>query len=112
MDAPVRLLKPDESHTTLVANPEALTLLEALEGPVSVLSIIGAQRGGKSSILNLFHSRQLSHGCNSPRHCFFLSVLRSAARFGIGHSMNACTHGLWMWIRAHPRNPVRVYMPV
>lgn len=83
VDEPIHLLRPTGDHRSLVADPAALRQLEAL-GPVSVLSVIGNQRGGKSTLMNLLHSRKLQG-------------------FQMGHYMDPQTHGLWMWSRPHPR---------
>lgn len=45
-----------------------------------------SQRGGKSTLLNLLHSRK-------------------TAGFGVGHMLSPETTGLWIWARPHPRNP-------
>lgn len=47
---------------------------------------VGTQRLGKSTILNMFHSRKCSG-------------------FGLGHSLDAQTTGLWIWLRRHPKDP-------
>ena len=53
MPAPQALLLPDAtSHTRLVLQPEALEALRNLEGPVAVISVVGAYRTGKSWLLN------------------------------------------------------------
>ena len=60
----------------LVPNPEALELLRDIGKPVSVLTICGPARGGKSYIL----SRILGH----------------PGAFKLGHSMSPQTYGVWM----------------
>ena len=87
MEAPLHLLKPDATHTALVCIPEALAALRAIEGPVVVCSLVGTQRQGKSSLLNLLHKRS----CVPPG-------------FGIGHYMDPKTHGLHFWSKPHPRS--------
>lgn len=84
MEQPVRLLRPDEERTTLVPDEGGLALLDSIQGAVTVVAIVGTQRGGKSSLLNLLYGRRLKG-------------------FGIGHYMDPRTDGLWMWIREHPR---------
>ena len=55
---------------------DALTLLRAIDKPLAVLSICGPYRSGKS---------------------YFISrVLGSPGAFKLGHSMQACTRGIWM----------------
>lgn len=51
-----------------------------------MVAIVGSQRGGKSSLLNLLVNRTLTG-------------------FGLGHYMDPKTHGLWAAIRPHPFNP-------
>ena len=84
---PLHLLRPDETHTSLVCIPEALAALRAITGPVKVCSLVGTQRQGKSSLLNLLHKRS----CIPPG-------------FGIGHYMDPKTHGLHFWSKPHPRS--------
>jgi polynucleotide 5'-kinase involved in rRNA processing len=100
MPCPLRLVKPNESRTKLETCPEALELLRSvkatansgsklkyaptltfsnllrnlLQNPVAVVAIIGPQRGGKSTIMNLLHGRGMSG-------------------FGLGHYMDAQTDG-------------------
>lgn len=51
-----------------------------------MVAIVGTQRGGKSSLLNLLYDRRLKG-------------------FGLGHYMDPQTDGLWMWVREHPQKP-------
>jgi hypothetical protein len=67
------------------AVPETLEILRCITSPISVVSGVGPQRLGKSTILNLFHSRKTSG-------------------FGLGHTMDAQTTGIWIWLRRHPRD--------
>ena len=67
------------------AVPETLEILRGITSPISVVSGVGPQRLGKSTILNLFHSRKTSG-------------------FGLGHTMDAQTTGIWIWLRRHPRD--------
>ena len=67
---------PGEKRTGLILNKDALDLVRSIKKPVAVLSICGPYRTGKSYIL----SRMLG---------------RSDA-FHLGHTMNACTFGIWM----------------
>jgi hypothetical protein len=83
-NAPLHLLRPSADRTGLVANPEACAALEAICTPITVVSIVGNQRGGKSTLMNLFHGRMLSGG------------------FETGHCLDAQTAGLWVWPRPHP----------
>lgn len=82
---PIHLLRPSQDHRSLVAEPSAMQRLRAL-GPVSVLAVIGNQRGGKSTLMNLLHGRRLQG-------------------FQMGHYMDPQTFGLWIWPKPHPRKP-------
>ena len=88
MAQPLHLLRPDDTHTSLVCIPEAMDALRNIKGPVKVCSLVGTQRQGKSSLLNLLHKRS----CVPPG-------------FGIGHYMDPKTHGLHFWSKPHPRTP-------
>ena len=68
--------KPDPNNNTLKLVPEALELLRSIDKPLAVLSICGPYRSGKS---------------------YFISrVLGSPGAFKLGHTMQACTRGIWM----------------
>ena len=55
---------------------EAVELLKSIEKPLAVAAICGPYRTGKS---------------------YFLSrMLGSSDAFDLGHTMHACTHGIWM----------------
>ena len=56
--------------------PKAARLLSAIKKPVTVVSICGRYRSGKS---------------------YFLSrMLGSSNAFSLGHTMHACTFGIWV----------------
>ncbi len=80
-----RILKPDQAHARLVPVEETYRKLEELNGTLTVCSVVGTQRGGKSTLLNLLHSRSMKDG------------------FAMGHYMDPQTAGLWMMLRPHPR---------
>ncbi len=65
-----QLLKPDHDHESLVLVHETLKALARVSDPISVVTGVGTQRLGKSTLLNLFHSRV-------------------TAGFGLGHSLDA-----------------------
>lgn len=55
---------------------DGIQLLQSIGKPVAVLAICGPYRSGKS---------------------YFLSrVMRCPDAFKLGHTMHACTHGIWM----------------
>lgn len=61
--------------TELQLVPEALELLKTIKKPVAVLAICGPCRSGKS---------------------FFISRVVGEPAFKLGHSMDACTRGIWL----------------
>jgi len=75
----IRIVYPDEAHSSLHVDDQALHVLENLTGSVRVCSLSGTQREGKSTLLNLLVDRT---GCKGL--------------FGIGHSTNPHTTGLWL----------------
>eukprot|EP00746_Dinoflagellata_sp_MGD_P140427 gnl/MRDRNA2_/MRDRNA2_73681_c0_seq1.p1 gnl/MRDRNA2_/MRDRNA2_73681_c0~~gnl/MRDRNA2_/MRDRNA2_73681_c0_seq1.p1 ORF type:complete len:1148 (+),score=294.58 gnl/MRDRNA2_/MRDRNA2_73681_c0_seq1:112-3555(+) len=85
VEGPVHLLRPSEDHSRLVPDAAAMKMLEEI-GELSVLSLVGNQRGGKSTLMNLLHGRKLSG-------------------FSMGHYMDPQTAGLWVWPIEHPRKP-------
>eukprot|EP00736_Rhodelphis_marinus_P005367 Rmarinus@m.9770 len=85
-DRAYHLIRPSDRHDGLMLDSEAVNRIAAIRGPVAVVSVVGTQRGGKSTLLNLLHSRK-THG------------------FALGHYLDPQTTGLWFKIREHPRNP-------
>lgn len=83
---PFHLFKPAKDHSKLELVSETLEYLKKIKKPVCIITVVGTQRGGKSTLLNLLHSRKTSG-------------------FGLGHFMDPQTTGLWIWSRPHPRNP-------
>lgn len=74
-------LEDDREEETMKGAPlkvvnEALEILNSINKPIAVLSICGPFRTGKSYLL--------SH------------ILGIPGAFEVGHSMNACTKGVWM----------------
>lgn len=60
-------------------NPDATKFLETkCTGPVSVVSVGGRYRGGKSFLLNR-------------------AILDNAQAFGVGSTTRACTKGIWLY---------------
>ena len=85
-ESPMQLCRPSACHTFLEALPETLEALRAVKARVAVVSGVGSQRIGKSTILNLLHSRRTDG-------------------FGLGHTLDAQTAGIWIWLRRHPKDP-------
>jgi len=76
-----------EEHFRFDINEEAARILQNIEEPVSVISIAGVYRSGKSFILN-----QLAGYTDG---------------FNIGSTIEPCTQGIWMWVvedRIGPEN--------
>lgn len=66
--------RPSVCHSFLEPVQETLDVLKSVKCAVSVVAGVGPQRLGKSTILNLFHSRKTSG-------------------FGLGHTLDAQTTG-------------------
>lgn len=77
MDRAVTFIEADEKEGFKV-NPRAIELLEAMDRPVAVISVVGKYRTGKSFLLNRI-------------------LLNRQSGFGVGPTINACTKGIWMW---------------
>ena len=80
MERPMHLVKPERQHQGFSCIPEAIKVLKMLHKPVTVVSLVGSQRGGKSSLLNLLYDRNtgLKNGFGVGHECIF--VLQSANR--------------------------------
>ncbi|EGG17813.1 hypothetical protein DFA_08813 [Cavenderia fasciculata] len=66
-------------RTHLVLNPRAASIIEQIQGPLVIISVIGPYRSGKSYLLNRILSKKVPRG------------------FELGHTMESCTMGVWMW---------------
>ncbi|XP_022792285.1 uncharacterized protein LOC111331435 isoform X2 [Stylophora pistillata] len=73
-----KIQKTGDERCVLDPVPAAIKILENIKEPVSVVSIAGPYRDGKSYILG--------------------EVFGGKNVFSIGHSMDPETFGLWMWI--------------
>ena len=49
-----------QNYTHIELIPETLKVLLQIKGPIVLVTIVGTQRGGKSTLLNLLHSRKTS----------------------------------------------------
>merc|ERR1719421_2005243 len=92
-EAPLHILRPRPGYDGFCLDESALRLLEEADQPVTVVSIVGNQRGGKSTLMNLLHSRKTNG-------------------FQVGHYLDPQTTGLWCWMRAHPRDASRTVLYV
>ncbi|XRB05729.1 GB1/RHD3-type G domain-containing protein [Pycnococcus provasolii] len=81
---PIRLVAPTDDHTRLQADSRGLDVLRrSPDGvPVSLVSVIGPYRSGKSFLLN----RLLGVPCDEG--------------FGVGHRRETQTKGAWIWSEA------------
>lgn len=76
MNRAILLVDIEESGKCRI-NEEAISMLRGLPSPISVISVAGLYRTGKSFLLNRFLGLQDA--------------------FEIGPSVNPCTKGLWIW---------------
>ncbi len=92
---PVALLLPDsETHTKLTLQKPGMALLKSLPPPVSVVSVVGAYRTGKSWLLNELMGISCQEG------------------FMVGHQRSTQTKGVWILARpvVNGTGGTRVYM--
>jgi len=59
-------------------NEETKEFLKTLTGPIGVIAVAGMYRSGKSYLLNRV-------------------LLNRSRGFDVGHTINACTKGVWIW---------------
>jgi hypothetical protein len=85
MDQPVQLVSTGSSGTTLILNEDAIKLIEQEKRPVTVVSIIGPYRTGKSYLLN--------------------RLMGKANGFELGSTVEAKTKGFWFWMGDFPGQP-------
>lgn len=92
-EQPLALLLPDEeTHTRLVLQEPAIALLRSLHEPLSIISVVGAYRTGKSYLLN----ELMSLGCSEG--------------FTVGHQRHTQTKGIWILPRRDVNGTVRLFM--
>ena len=80
IDEPISLLTFNPANKVFTLNPEAIEFLRSLGSPVSVISVAGLYRTGKSYLLNRV-------------------LLNRKTGFGVGPTINPCTKGIWLWGR-------------
>ncbi|MCL7027789.1 hypothetical protein MKW94_015757, partial [Papaver nudicaule] len=73
---PLRLVYCDEKGQFRM-DPEAVSVLQLVKGPIGVVSVCGRARQGKSFILN--------------------QLLGRSSGFQVASTHKPCTKGLWMW---------------
>jgi hypothetical protein len=60
----VPLWEPDVSHTKFVLNDIGIDFLKGIQGPISLVSIGGTAKSGKSSLFNSLLNVPQNHGVN------------------------------------------------
>jgi RNase P protein component len=80
VDEAISLLSYNPVSKIFTLNAEALEFLKSLGSPVSVISVAGLYRTGKSYLLNRV-------------------LLNRKSGFGVGPTINPCTKGIWLWGR-------------
>uniref|UniRef100_A0A8C5WIP4 GB1/RHD3-type G domain-containing protein n=1 Tax=Leptobrachium leishanense TaxID=445787 RepID=A0A8C5WIP4_9ANUR len=81
MEAPICLIQSTKDGK-LKVNAGAVEILSQITQPVTVVSIVGACRTGKSFLMNRLAGQQKG--------------------FDLGHTVQTKTKGIWMWCRPHP----------
>ncbi|TRY66318.1 hypothetical protein DNTS_024315 [Danionella cerebrum] len=81
MSAPVCLIEDDQSGK-LCVRKEARDILDAINEPVVVVSVVGLYRTGKSYLMNRLAGQQ--------------------SGFALGSTIESKTKGIWMWCVPHP----------
>ena len=84
MKKPIEFITTGDGHE-LILNPAAKRVLEEIQKPAEVVSVVGLYRTGKSYLLNRLMGR--SDG------------------FPLGNKIQAQTKGIWMWVGDHPTEP-------
>ncbi|MBN3325755.1 GBP5 protein, partial [Atractosteus spatula] len=83
METPKLFIELKEDRIEI--NEEIAAYLERLRNKTEVIAIVGKQRTGKSFLLSWFFG--------------------TGRGFPVGHSRDACTKGIWLWCRPHPKHP-------
>ncbi|CAI9785703.1 unnamed protein product [Fraxinus pennsylvanica] len=73
------IIEPDPGHTKLRLSREGLEAIERITTPIAAVSVIGPGRSGKSFLLNQLLSLSCYEG------------------FGVGHTRDTETKGIWVW---------------
>jgi hypothetical protein len=89
MGDPIPLVLTGQSELDLYLDEKALALLASEKRPVTVISIVGPYRSGKSYLMN-----RLMNKSNS---------------FPLGHKTISETRGFWFWKGDFPGDPDRYY---
>nr|XP_055059163.1 guanylate-binding protein 1-like [Misgurnus anguillicaudatus] len=84
MSAPVCLIENDKNGKLCVSK-EGKDILDMINGPVVVVSVVGLYRTGKSYLMNRLAGQQ--------------------SGFALGNTIESKTKGIWMWCVPHPSMP-------
>ncbi len=90
MDKPLLFIGWDSKESKLFVDPEAETLIRQLNGPLSIVAIVGTSRAGKSYLIN-----QLANSAKKE-------LNHNEKGFSVGATIDSCTKGVWM--RVVPRS--------
>ncbi|EXX74994.1 hypothetical protein RirG_045870 [Rhizophagus irregularis DAOM 197198w] len=80
--SPIQLLQYVEDNSEngfgkIVLNPVALNILQTIQEPLAIISVVGSYRRGKSWFANVLHGRHDG--------------------FDLGAKVEGCTRGIYMW---------------
>ncbi|GJR52000.1 guanylate-binding family protein [Tanacetum coccineum] len=87
----IRLVYCDEKGKFQM-DPEAVSVLQLVKGPVGIVSVCGRARQGKSFILNQV---EIMGGCG--REVGDYGLLGRSNGFQVAATHRPCTKGLWLW---------------
>lgn len=76
IENPIKLISFDSIGHAII-HEQAIAVLKHFPRPISIVSITGPFRSGKSSLLNC--------------------LIAAQGRFQVGSTTQSCTKGLWMW---------------
>lgn len=76
IEKPINVLSFD-SFGHAILNQEGISIIESIQKPISILSIAGPYRTGKSFLLN--------------------SLISAQEKFTVSSTTRSCTKGLWIW---------------
>uniref|UniRef100_UPI0035900D04 guanylate-binding protein 2-like n=1 Tax=Myxine glutinosa TaxID=7769 RepID=UPI0035900D04 len=89
IDRPLEFIRMDEEGKFHM-NQDTLRCLSEIKQSVVVVSIIGKYRSGKSYLMNTLAGKRTG--------------------FMLGHAVQSCTKGIWVWPRPHPHYPKRMLL--
>jgi hypothetical protein len=87
MEKPLQLVTTGPGGNDLILSEAGIKILEAESRPVTVVSIVGPNRQGKSYLMN--------------------RLMGKSDGFPLGHSTLSTTKGVWFWKRDFPGDTKR-----